>query len=41
MTARERTPSAEGARRGTPRHIPVLLPEVLHALAPQGRPDLH
>ena len=32
----ERTPSAKGDRRGTLRHIPVLLPEVLDALAPQG-----
>jgi 16S rRNA (cytosine1402-N4)-methyltransferase len=29
-------PSAEGVRRGTPRHIPVLLPDVLDALAPQA-----
>ena len=36
MTARSGTPSAEGARRGTLRHIPVLLPEVLAALAPQA-----
>jgi len=34
MTARS-GPSAGGVRRGTPRHIPVLLPEVLAALAPQ------
>jgi 16S rRNA (cytosine1402-N4)-methyltransferase len=35
MTARRGAPSAEGARRGTLRHVPVLLPEVLAALAPQ------
>jgi 16S rRNA (cytosine1402-N4)-methyltransferase len=35
MTARKGAPSAEGARRGTLRHVPVLLPEVLAALAPQ------
>jgi 16S rRNA (cytosine1402-N4)-methyltransferase len=35
MTARKGTPSAEGARRGTLRHVPVLLPEVLAVLAPQ------
>jgi 16S rRNA (cytosine1402-N4)-methyltransferase len=29
-------PSAEGSRRGTPRHIPVLLPDVLAALAPKA-----
>ena len=29
-------PQAGGARAGTPRHIPVLLPEVLAALAPQA-----
>jgi 16S rRNA (cytosine1402-N4)-methyltransferase len=37
MTARSGTPSAEGDRRGTRRHVPVLLPEVLAALAPQAR----
>ena len=36
MTARSGTPSAEGDRRGTRRHVPVLLPEVLAALAPQA-----
>jgi 16S rRNA (cytosine1402-N4)-methyltransferase len=36
MTARSGTPSAKGDRRGTQRHIPVLLPEVLDALAPLG-----
>jgi 16S rRNA (cytosine1402-N4)-methyltransferase len=36
MTARSGTPSAEGDRRGTQRHVPVLLPEVLAALAPQA-----
>ena len=36
MTARSGTPSAEGVRRGTRRHVPVLLPEVLQALAPQA-----
>ena len=36
MTARSGTPTAEGVRRGTQRHIPVLLPEVLAALAPQA-----
>jgi 16S rRNA (cytosine1402-N4)-methyltransferase len=35
MTARGGTPSAEGDRRGTQRHVPVLLLEVLAALAPQ------
>ena len=29
------TPSAEGALRGTARHVPVLLPQVLQALAPR------
>jgi 16S rRNA (cytosine1402-N4)-methyltransferase len=33
MTARSGTPTAEGVRRGTLRHVPVLLPEVLSALA--------
>ena len=41
MMARRGTPSAEGVRRGTMRHVPVLLPEVLQALAPQGRRNLH
>src|SRR5262245_788320 len=36
MMARSGTPSAEGDRRGTRRHVPVLLPEVLQALAPQA-----
>jgi 16S rRNA (cytosine1402-N4)-methyltransferase len=36
MTARSGTPSAVGDRRGTRRHVPVLLPEVLAALAPQA-----
>jgi 16S rRNA (cytosine1402-N4)-methyltransferase len=36
MTARSGEPSAKGDRRGTQRHIPVLLPEVLDALAPLG-----
>lgn len=36
MTARSGPPSARGDRRGTQRHIPVLLPEVLSALAPLG-----
>jgi 16S rRNA (cytosine1402-N4)-methyltransferase len=36
MRARSGTPTAEGVRRGTQRHIPVLLPEVLRALAPQA-----
>jgi 16S rRNA (cytosine1402-N4)-methyltransferase len=35
MTARSGKPTAMGDRRGTQRHIPVLLPEVLAALAPQ------
>jgi 16S rRNA (cytosine1402-N4)-methyltransferase len=35
MTARSGPPTAKGERRGTQRHIPVLLPEVLTALAPQ------
>src|SRR5262245_782713 len=29
------TPTAEGALRGTARHVPVLLPQVLQALAPR------
>lgn len=33
MTARSGPPSAKGDRRGTQRHIPVLLPEVMDALA--------
>jgi 16S rRNA (cytosine1402-N4)-methyltransferase len=36
MTARSGQPSAKGDRRGTQRHIPVLLPEVLAALSPQA-----
>jgi len=36
MTARGGTPTAEGVRRGTWRHVPVLLPEVLSALAPRA-----
>ena len=36
MTARSGTPTAEGVRRGTLRHVPVLLPDVLAALAPQA-----
>jgi 16S rRNA (cytosine1402-N4)-methyltransferase len=35
MKARRGTPPAEGARRGALRHVPVLLPEVLAALAPR------
>ena len=35
MTARSATPPGEGARRGMLRHVPVLLPEVLAALAPK------
>ena len=35
MKARSGTPTAEGVRRGTRRHVPVLLPEVLSVLAPQ------
>jgi 16S rRNA (cytosine1402-N4)-methyltransferase len=34
MTARSGEPSAKGDRRGMLRHIPVLLPDVLSALAP-------
>src|SRR5262245_15920393 len=30
-------PSVEGALRGTARHVPVLLSQVLQALAPSGR----
>jgi 16S rRNA (cytosine1402-N4)-methyltransferase len=30
------TPTAEGALRGTARHVPVLLPQVLQALAPRA-----
>jgi 16S rRNA (cytosine1402-N4)-methyltransferase len=36
MTARSGTPSAVGFRRGPRGHIPVLLPEVLAALAPEA-----
>jgi 16S rRNA (cytosine1402-N4)-methyltransferase len=36
MTARGGTPPAEGDRRGTQRHVPVLLPQVLQALAPRA-----
>ena len=36
MTARSGTPTAEGVRRGTLRHVPVLLSEVLGVLAPQA-----
>ena len=36
MTARSGTPSAGGDRRGTRAHVPVLLPEVLQALAPEA-----
>ena len=32
--ARRGSPAAEGAPRGTPRHVPVLLSQVLQALAP-------
>ena len=35
--ARRGTRSTEGVRRGTMRHVPVLLPQVLQALAPKGR----
>jgi 16S rRNA (cytosine1402-N4)-methyltransferase len=36
MTARSGTPTAVGFRRGPRGHVPVLLPEVLAALAPQA-----
>ena len=36
MTARRDTPSAEGVQRGTLRHVPVLLPQVLQALTPKA-----
>lgn len=36
MKARGGAPSAEGDRGGTSRHVPVLLPEVLQALAPEN-----
>ena len=36
MTGRSGTPSAEGDRRGMRAHVPVLLPEMLAALAPQA-----
>ncbi len=36
MTARSGTPTAVGFRRGPRGHIPVLLPEVLAALAPKA-----
>ena len=36
MTARRDTPAVEGVRGGTWRHVPVLLPQVLNALAPTG-----
>src|SRR5258705_2116981 len=35
MMTRGGTSSGEGARRGTSRHVPVLLPEALQALKPQ------
>ncbi len=41
MTARRGTPSAEGSRRGTWPHVPVLLPEVLAALDTPGQRPLH
>lgn len=34
MTARHGSPSAEGVPQRVPRHLPVLLPQVLSALAP-------
>src|SRR5262245_34994352 len=37
MTARSGTSAAEGFRRGTRAHVPVLLPEVLAALSPRAR----
>ena len=37
MTARRDAPTAKGVRGGTMRHVPVLLPQVLQALAPTGR----
>ena len=37
MTARRDAPSVKGVRGGTMRHVPVLLPQVLQALAPRGR----
>jgi 16S rRNA (cytosine1402-N4)-methyltransferase len=37
MTARRDAPSVKGVRGGTWRHVPVLLPQVLQALAPTGR----
>ncbi len=36
MTATRGTRPAEGAPRGTVRHVPVLLPQVLQALAPKA-----
>ena len=35
------TGPAEDAPRGTVRHVPVLLPQVLQALAPQAGEHLH
>jgi hypothetical protein len=37
MTARRDAPTAKGVRGGTMRHVPVLLLQVLQALAPKGR----
>jgi 16S rRNA (cytosine1402-N4)-methyltransferase len=37
MTARRGTPAGAGVRRGALRHVPVLLAQVLHALAPRAR----
>jgi 16S rRNA (cytosine1402-N4)-methyltransferase len=36
MTARRDAPTVTGVRRGTMRHVPVLLPQVLQALAARG-----
>ena len=36
MTARRDAPTVKGVRGGTWRHVPVLLPQVLQALAPKG-----
>ena len=41
MTARSGTPTAEGVRRGTQRHVPVLLPEVLGSARSAGQSNLH
>ena len=41
MTATRGARPADGAPRGTVRHVPVLLPQVLQALAPKAGRALH